>query len=355
MTFPTHPGSTDLLIPTPARDEHWDAHRIHTHYFGFSVPDAQIGAFLYIRYQPEFRQTHGGVCIFQGLDNVSLTDIEYLDYQIAMPWPEVVGTTITTANGLDIEFLEPGKIARLTYSNAAEGVSLDVLQTAVTPLVARGHIMPGEEDHHDRIAHSAGGSEQFMHAVGELTVRGTTYPVDCFAPRDRSWNQVRTETYVPSPPLGWTPMYFGEDLVFNQISFEPLDSDPAWAGLYDVGDRPTHHFGWIQRGEQIRSLKWVRRDVLEYHPRNYIPLRQEITAEDEVGDTYRLLGESIATAPLPAWPNSLFHDSVVRWTDETGRVTHATFQGIWMADYQRSMKARASRATAGGSGGDHYA
>jgi hypothetical protein len=43
--------------------------------------------------------------------------------------------------------------------------------------------------------------------------------------------------------------------------------------------------------------------VLEYHPRNYIPLHQDITAEDDRGDRYRLVGETLASAPLPTWPS----------------------------------------------------
>ncbi len=202
--------------------------------------------------------------------------------------------------------------------------------------------MPGEEDHHD-LARQPGGTEQFMHMTGELRLDGTTYPVDCYAPRDRSWRQIRVERRgaVPVPPVGWSPMYFGPDLIFNQISFEPLDTDPAWAGLYDVGDRPSHHFAWVQRGDESRSIKWVRRNVFEYHPRIHLPIRQEITAEDETGEVYRFQGEAIACAPLPAWPNTSFHDSVYRWTDEQGRTTHATYQELWFDDYQRMMKRRA--------------
>lgn len=337
MVLAAQPGSTDLLIPTPEAGQHWDAHRIHTHYFGFSVPEARIGAFLYIRYQPEFRSSHGGVCIFQGHDNVTPTDIEHLDYQVAMPWPTVTGNTITSANGFRIEFIEPGAKIRLTYTSEHGDTSFEVIQEAITPLVARGHIMPGEELHHAALDHQAGGSEQFLHATGELRLNGQTHSVDCHAPRDRSWNQIRAESYVATPPIGWTPMYFGPNLALSQISFEPLDTEPHWSGLYEVGDRPSHHFGWVQRGDETRAIASVRRDVLEVNPKNYIPLRQELDIEDETGERYHFSGESIASAPLPAWPNSLFHDALVRWTDEAGRVTHTTFQGIWMADYQRKM------------------
>jgi hypothetical protein len=345
MSIGIHPGETDLLLPLPGEGEQWDAHTIHTHYFGFSIPEARIGAFLYVRYQPAFPLCQGGVAIFSGTDNVEHSDIDFLDYEITMPWPEVDGNTITTANGLRIEFLEPGKIARITYTSNDGSTSVDVTATAVTPLLARGHIMPGEETHHERardLGREPGGTEQFMHMTGTLVLHGERHAIDCYAPRDRSWRQVRVERQgaVPVPPVGWSPMYFGPDLIFNQISFEPLDTDPAWAGLYQVGDRPSHHYAWIQLGEQTRAITRVRRNVLEYHPTIHLPLRQEIEAQDDQGAVYRFTGEAIAAASLPAWPNVSFHDSVYRWQDESGRVAYATYQEIWFDTYQRAMKAR---------------
>ena len=341
MSIGTHPPETDLLLPLPAAGEEWDPHLIHKHYFGFSVPEARIGAFLYIRYQPAFPLSQGGVCIFQGLDNVEYTDMAFLDYEITMPWPEIDGSTITTANGLRIEFIEPGSVARVRYTSDDGTTSFDIRAEAVTPLLARGHVMPGEENHDDP-GRSPGGTEQFMRVTGELVLHGERHGVDCFAPRDRSWRQIRVEKRgaVPVPPVGWSPMYFGPDLIFNQISFEPLDTDPAWAGLYEVGNRPSHHYAWVQRDGETRSISWVRRNVLEYHPQTHLPLRQEIEAEDATGERYRFTGEAIAAASLPAWPNTSFHDSVYRWTDAQGRIAHATYQELWFDKYQRAMKQR---------------
>jgi hypothetical protein len=41
-----------------------------------------------------------------------------------------------------------------------------VLETAVTPLVARGHIVPGEENHHEGAGRASGGTQQLMHVTG---------------------------------------------------------------------------------------------------------------------------------------------------------------------------------------------
>jgi hypothetical protein len=343
LPIATHPPETDLILPLPG-DEHWDPYTIHTHYFGLSVPEARIGAFLYVRYQPAFPLSQGGVCIFRGLDNVTPLDMEFMDYQITMPWPEIDGTTITTANGLQIEFVEPGTSARITYASEDGRVSLDVVQRAITPLLARGHVMPGEEQHHDP-ARSPGGSEQFMHCTGELVLDGERHEVDCYAPRDRSWRQVRTERQggaVAVPPVGWSPMCFGEDLIFNQISIESPDTEPAWSGLYVVPEgRPTHHFAWLYADKELRMVTRVRRNVLEYHPEMFAAARQEIEAEDDSGRTYRFAGEAIAMSAIPAWPNAGFHDSVYRWEDEQGRVAHCTYQEIWSDKYQRAMALRA--------------
>jgi hypothetical protein len=342
MALDTHPPESDLWLPLPLDGEQLDPHTIHTHYFGFSVPEAALGAFLYVRYMPAFPLSQGGVCLFQGRENVQVTDMAFVDYEMTMPWPAIDGAVIETANGLRIEFVEPGRVARLTYTSPDGATSFDVTQTAVTPLLARGHIMPGEETRQDG-AGQAGGTEQFMHCTGELVLRGEHYDVDCHAARDRSWRQVRVERVgaVVTPPVGWTPMWFGEDLVFNQISYEAPDTDPAWLGLYDVpADRPTHHFAWLVRDGETIGINRVRRNVLEYDPHTYMALRQEIEAEADNGDVLRFSGEAIATATIPAWPNASFHDSLYRWEDEQGRTAHATYQEIWFDDYQRAMRDR---------------
>ena len=115
---------------SPARPgESWDPHTIHTHYFGFSVPEARIGAFIYVRYQPASRFARAASASSAASTTLSPLDMDYLDYEMTMPWPEVDGNTITTANGLRIEFLEPGRGARVTYSSE-DGTSFDLIATA---------------------------------------------------------------------------------------------------------------------------------------------------------------------------------------------------------------------------------
>lgn len=328
---------TDLWVPIPSDPQKIDPHTVHTHYFGFSVPEAALGGFLYIRWQPAFPLSQGGVCIFRGMDNIEFLDLDYLDWQNTMRWPQIDGATITTGTGLSVEFIEPGRVVRLRYDSP--DASLDLVQTAITPLLARSHVVPGEEEHAD-LALLPGGSEQYMRCVGKLSVNGESFDVDCLAPRDRSWNQVRTERHgaVEMPPVAWTPMAFGEDLTFNQIGWEDPETDPPFMKVYAVDPkRPSHSYGWVRDNGRTTGLARVRREVHERHPITHVATRQTIEAEDDEGRVYVFRGQAIASAEVPAWPNLALHDSLYRWEDERGRVSHATCQEAWLDKYQRLM------------------
>jgi hypothetical protein len=336
---------TDLWVPQPEPGDHWDPHTIHTHYFGFSIAEAELGAFLYLRWQPAFPLCGAGVCIFRGMDNVHLLDMDYLDYEVTMPWPEVNGNRIATRNGFQIEFLEPGVQARVSYASSDGVCSFDMVQTAISPLVARGHVMPGEEHHHDEPGtRGPGGSEQFMRVEGEITLDGQTWTMDPYAVRDRSWSQVRTETRgaVNVPPMAWTPACFDGEMMLNQIGIDAPDTDPAWKELYDVpADAPTHHWAWIaERGGEARGITRVHRNVLEYHPRLHAATKQVMEVEDEAGRTYRFTGEAYAMAAVPGWPNLAAAIGVYRWEDERGRISDQTYQEIAFDRYFREMTRR---------------
>jgi hypothetical protein len=342
MPFRVHDPAVDLWIPVPDNRDEIDPHTIHTHYFGFSIPEAALGGFIYIRYMPAFLMCQGGVVIFRGLDNIELLDVEHLDWQNAMRWPTVEGSCITTPHGLAIDFVEPGRSVRLRYDGS--GASFDLLQTAISPLAARDHVMPGEAENTDP-ASLPGGLEQFMRCTGSLTLHGDTLDVDCFAARDRSWNQVRTEKHdaVQMAPIAWTPICFGEDFSFNQIGWEHPETDPPFLAVYPVpADRPSHIYGWVHANGVTSLLESVRRTTHERHPVSHLSTRMTIEATDELGRDFRFEGTAIALAALPAWPNIDFHDSVFRWEDESGRISHATCQEAWFDKYQRLMNSAAT-------------
>lgn len=327
---------SDLIGLDPA--EHagrYAPHTTHTHYFGFQIPEAGIGCYSYIRYQPYFPLMQGGVQIFQGLDNTAVLDMAHLDYSMTLPWPQVDGTTdgavITTARGYRIEFTELGRKARITYRSADGRAAFEVEQTALSPLVGRAAVIPGED--HTAALHP-GGSEQFMHCVGELTLHGRTYPIDCNTIRDRSWNQDRNEDRRGrfDRPISWTPVYLDDGRYFNQVGFATGDADSEGS--------PGALFSFLGKGDVIRELVRVERRVIESHPTLYFPLAQEIEAESVEGTVFRMTGRAIAASPIVAWPHASAYDSVYRWETDDGAVGYGPCQGIWFEAYQHAMKAR---------------
>lgn len=318
---------------------------IHTHYHGLHIPEARIGAYIYMLYRPAFGLNQGGVLIFRGDDNPDPLYMDYMDYEMTMPWPTIEGNTITSDNGLALDFEEPGKRVRLTYSSPDGETRFDVVAEALTPLFARGHIIPGEDEEIDP-SKQPGGTEQMMHVTGELVLRGERFEVDCFNPRDRSWGQVRTESrhrrakLRTLPPVGWTPMYFGDDLIFNSAGFVSPGSHPNWEGLYEIPEGlPNHYFAWMMVDGEDRPVTRVYREVTESHPVLHSAQRQRVEVEVEGGQTLAFEGETIAMTNAVAWPNAAIRVGVSRWEDERGRVTHNTYQEMWFDDvYQRAMR-----------------
>jgi hypothetical protein len=346
----TQPPESDLWLPLPEPGDSWDLHTRHTHYFGFSVAEAELGGFIYIHYKPTLGVSAGGVYVFRGTDNVCPLDMEYVDYYVTQPWPQVSGQTIKTAAGLEIDFVEPGTKARVAYSSGDGRCDFEMIQTAISPLLVRGHIMPGEEQHHDDPAREPGGSEQFMRVEGEISLNGETWTMDPYAIRDRSWSQVRGERRggVGVPPMGWTPMCFDGELMLNQNGWEAPDGNPSWRGLYDVpADAPTHNWGWIfEAGGAPKRITRVRREVQEFHPRLHAATRCTMEVEDEDATVRGFTGRAYAMSVMPAWPNVAGSIGVYRWEDEQGRTSDQTYQEVSFDRYFREMTRRRQGAVA---------
>ena len=353
MPLDRHGPQFDLLYPLPPPGRTWHHHRVYTNYHGFTVPEAGLGVFTYIRCQPAFPLSHGGVMMFQGMENIDPLDSEFYDYEISMPWPEVDDssgvTTVTTANGLRLEILEPGRTERLTYTSNDGQTRIDVLAEAITPMLARGHVMSGEETHSpetgDGAPHPPGGFEQFMHYTGEVVLHGRRHPVDAYDVRDRSWHQLRTERQdaVLAPPMCWTPMHFGDDLTLHHVGFESPAHEPLWTEVYDIPpEKIVPIAGWVYSAAEDEALRMVRtrREVLDRHPLTFMPTRQVLEVEDEKGRVLTFTGEAISVGLLPAWPNTNMRGGVYRWTDESGRTCHSLTQELWFDRWQQAMKQR---------------
>ena len=325
---------------------------LYTYYHGIHIPEERIGSYIYLLHRPTFGLVQGGVLIFQGDQNHDPLDMAYMDYEMTMPWPKLDENSLTTDNGLRIEFVELGRKNRLTYRSPEGDTHFDITAEALTPLFARGHIIPGEE-HHGDPSKKPGGTEQMMRMTGELVLRGKSYEVDCFNPRDRSWSQIRTESrhrraeIETLPPVGWTPMYFGDDLIFNSAGYLTPTTGPNWEGLYEVDpERPNHYFAWMIVDGEDRPVKRVIRTVHESHPFLHSAQRQEVEVELEDGETFKFSGETTAMCNAVAWPNAAIRVGTSHWRDESGRECDNTYQEMWFDDvYARTMNERSGQRT----------
>lgn len=350
--FAVQPPESDMWLPRPSPGETWDTAMVSTHYHGIHIPEERIGAYIYSLNRPAFGCNQGGVLIFRGDQAIDPLDMEYMDYGMTMAWPVVEGNSLTTENGLKIEFLELGRVVRLTYVSADEQTRFDLRGEAVTPLIARGHIIPGE-DVETNPAMRPGGSEQMMHMTGELVLHGTSYRVDCYNPRDRSWGQVRTEQMrrrhaLPTlPPVGWTPMYFGPDLILNTAGYVSPSTNPNWSGLYDVDpDAPSHYFAWmIVDGESVDVARVVR-TAHEMHPDLYSVARQQVDIELVDGRMFTFHGETTSMTNGFAWPNCAIRIGTSHWVSSDGRECDNTYQEQWFDHfYQKEMNRRQGHRT----------
>jgi hypothetical protein len=130
-------------------------------------------------------------------------------------------------------------------------------------------------------------------------------------------------------------------MAFNQVGFEAPDTDPVWAGALEIPDgMPTHPFAWVYADGEAREVVEVRREVHVLHPAIHAPLKQTIEAVDDAGERYSFRGEAVAMASIPSWPNAATYDSVIRWTDDAGRVGYGPGQGVWYDAFQHVMKER---------------
>lgn len=347
MPHATHPPESDRYLDLPQAGDTWDPAMLYTYYHGMHIPEERIGAYIYFLGRPTFGMCQGGVLIFQGDQNYDPLDMAYMDYEMTMPWPTLDERSLTTDNGLRIEFVELGSKNRLTYKSPDGDTWFELIADAVTPLYARGHIIPGEDIHGDA-SKAPGGTEQMTHVTGELVLRGRHYDVDCFNPRDRSWRQIRTESRhrraeLPTlPPVGWTPMYFGPDLIFNSAGYVTPSTHPYWEGLYDVDPaKPSHYFAWMMIDGEDRPVTRVTRTVHEIHPFLYSAQKQEVEVEIEGGETFHFTGETTAMCAGAAWYNAAIRIGTSHWVDSGGRECDNTYQEMWFDDiFQRAMNER---------------
>lgn len=291
-----------------------------TQYFGFSIPEQNIHAFLYLWYHPNLNVLAGGPMIMKGVKPFGQGS-EIFDYRNYFP-DEQLNPSLTNFkldSSYGVEMLQPGREFRLTYEDASRDSGYDVVATAVSDII----MWPSSRHF-----------EQVMRVKGELRMRGERYVVDGYNVRDRSWGELRLENPIAGSPIIWTTGVFGDDFAFNMTGFDSPELNPVWLDKLPPSDQRSHKFGWmIIDGTPV--VVEDSKSVTRYNPATLLPEAIDIQVQVN-GRRYDIKGTITAGAPHSPWLNNRCPICLVRWECE-GRVGWGDFQSAQGTDFLNAL------------------
>jgi hypothetical protein len=272
-----------------------------TYYFGFSVPEEKIFAFLYLWLHPNLNVLSGGVVLYQGRKRHFLA----ADYH---NWMDYLDTshinadngTVSLPNGFVMKVNKPFKEHEMMFEDKQADTRFHVIQHAAMPAAVRG----GNKHF-----------EQNMKVEGELVLRGKRYRVDCYSIRDRSWAEHRPEDSIPVPPYTWITIG-DKDFAMNVAGFDDMGQYPQHPGI----TVPPKLFadGWVYRdGVLTRILSCTRKTVRDD---DLVPLEHTIEATDKLDRHYSGKGITVGGSPIGGWKNIFMQQTLMRW--EVNGVQH---------------------------------
>ncbi len=270
-----------------------------TQYFGFSVPEENIHAVIYLWHHVNLGTVSGGVMVWQGIKPQPLA-AEIFDWRHHMS-DRVLRNDLHSfefVNGYKVDVIEPLNKIRARYDDDSRGNSFDITLSAVVDpvmLASNAHF------------------EQAMRARGQLTLRGKSYSVDCYNVRDRSWGESRGEQLLPIPPVTWMTAVFDENFIFSCNITDHPDKNPIWRNAFDVNPDSVVKHGWIYKdGDFLHVIKAEK--LTHYRRDTLIPTRCEMVLIDEQDNRYEIEGEVIASCNCNLWANMSAPVALVKWT-----------------------------------------
>jgi hypothetical protein len=295
-----------------------------TYYFGFDVVDAAIHGFVYVWLHPNLNVLTAGLLISRGFQSSSLS-ADYFNMHTYLDPEEHIDRRsggFQLPGALTIRPIKPMQEWRLTLDDRSADTAFDLRFVAAMPPAVRA-----DQKHFD----------QNMHVQGTLRLRGRQHSVDCYAIRDRSWQNLRSEAPLPVPPYDWIALTLGDRLAMNLSLFDDLGVLGNPGGVLKVPSQLLQD-GWVWREGSLARIVDVQKRT-ERSPDLLQPLRHEIRALDDAGRSYDIVGESVGGCHYNGWSNMLWHETLTRWTCN-GEVGWGEVQEVQWHDCVRLLRPR---------------
>ncbi len=319
-------SQTDFGVCTDA-DDYFHPQEIHppgasvteTYYFGFSIPEEKVFAFVYLWLHPNLNVLSGGVLLYQGRKRhfLAANYHNWLDFLSAPDHINRDNGTVTLPNGLVVKINKPFQEHELVFEDKQADTRFHVFQRAAMPAAVRG----GNKHF-----------EQNMKVEGELVLRGKRYRVECHSVRDRSWAEHRPEDSIPVPPYSWVTLG-DENFAFNIGGFDDMSQYPDHPGI----SVPAKLFadGWVCRdGELTRIVSCTRKTVRDD---DLIPLQHVVEATDKLGRQYTMQGTTVAGCPVGGWKNIVMQQTLMQW-DVNGSRYWGESQDVHWHEFERLFR-----------------
>jgi hypothetical protein len=290
-----------------------------TYYFGFHVIEEAIQGFIYLWFHPNLGVVTAGVMLSRGVQACTLA-AEYFNIHAYLRIEEHVDATtgaMRFPGGLVLTPVDLLRSWRIRLDDPGANTAFDLEFVAAMPAAVRA-----DQKHFD----------QNMHVRGELTLRGRRHSVDCFAIRDRSWQNERREDPMPVPPYDWVCLTRGASFALNLSLFDDLRLLGDAGGALRLPPKLLQD-GWVYGQGDLRRI--VEVDKLTERSADILrPLRHEIRAVDEAGAIYDIRGESVGGCNWNGWPNMLWQQNLTRWTCN-GETAWGEVQEVQWHDFVR--------------------
>jgi hypothetical protein len=211
------------------------------------------------------------------------------------------------ANGLKVVCSEPNKVWDVAYSDPAAALEMrfrctalmdpyDINDPAMDPMAA-------DRDMSKTWGHAyAGHFDLTAQFEGEISLRGTTTPIDCVSTMDHSWG-VRAERQTSR--LSWMHAHFSRDLAVHALFDFTTDNGP------DAPSPLTMTHGYVLEGGKVHGLK-AGSGTTERS--GFYPEHIQISLTDSADRTWELDGRALTAFPWQSQPGVVGHNCLLRWT-----------------------------------------